>query len=466
MEKQSIHFSFAKALILLVAILFSFTQPSYSFYIQDEDEEQSENVEADQEDADEEETDEEDEADASDIGGDPDHGKELFNADCASCHQVYKESTGPPLHGSTERAPSIEWIYDWVHNSSDLIKSGDDYANQIYEEYNQTAMTHFPDLSEEDIDDILAYVEQPQEKASSGSDDGEEVSDTASSSGGGVPTNLILGILAFILILLVVILFLVNKTLTRFAQEKGVEIYHDERPKRRPLWKLIVENQFIMISFSIVVMLIGSYWVYSYLMQIGVDQGYQPVQPIHFSHKIHAGDNDIDCQYCHTTARSSETSGIPSLNTCMNCHESISEVSEETASKEYSKKFYDDEIAKLYDAVGWDTDQHDYTGETKPVKWVRVHNLPDLAYFNHAQHVSAGKLDCQKCHGTVEEMEVMKQDSKLTMGWCIECHRETDVKMEGNKYYEKIHEQLSKKYGVEELTVAEMGGLECGRCHY
>ena len=192
----------------------------------------------------------------------------------------------------------------------------------------------------------------------------------------------------------------------------------------------------------------------------------QPIQPIHYSHRIHAGDNEIDCKYCHSSARTSKHSGIPSLNVCMNCHKTISEVAPETATEDYSKEFYDGEIAKLYDAVGWNPAEQDYTGEEKPVKWVRIHNLPDFAYFNHSQHVTVAGIQCQKCHGPIQEMEVVYQDAPLTMGWCINCHRETNVRMEGNEYYEKIHEELSKKYGVEELTVAQMGGLECAKCHY
>ncbi|MDG2053065.1 MAG: cytochrome c3 family protein, partial [Flavobacteriaceae bacterium] len=123
-------------------------------------------------------------------------------------------------------------------------------------------------------------------------------------------------------------------------------------------------------------------------------------------------------------------------------------------------------IAKLYDAVGWDDTMQSYTGEEKPVKWVRIHNLPDFVYFNHSQHVTVAGIDCQKCHGPVEEMEIMYQYSSLTMGWCIDCHRETNVDLENNEYYEKIHEELSKKYNVDKLTIAELGGLECGKCHY
>ena len=189
--------------------------------------------------------------------------------------------------------------------------------------------------------------------------------------------------------------------------------------------------------------------------------------PIHYSHKIHSGANQIDCQYCHSSARVSKHSGIPSLNVCMNCHEYIGEYNgEEDLENGYTKDFYTNEIKKLYNAVGWDEERRIYTGETEPVKWVRIHNLPDHVYFNHSQHVNVAGIECQECHGPVEEMEIAYQYSPLTMGWCINCHRESDVKVKDNDYYTKIHEELSKKYGVEKLTVAQMGGLECGKCHY
>ncbi|NJN50328.1 MAG: cytochrome c3 family protein, partial [Polaribacter sp.] len=106
------------------------------------------------------------------------------------------------------------------------------------------------------------------------------------------------------------------------------------------------------------------------------------------------------------------------------------------------------------------------TGKTKPIKWIRLHNLPDFAYFNHSQHVTVAGLECQKCHGPVEEMDEMYQFSPLTMGWCIDCHRETNVDTQSNEYYAKIHEELAKKYNVEQVTIAQLGGKECGKCHY
>jgi hypothetical protein len=215
-------------------------------------------------------------------------------------------------------------------------------------------------------------------------------------------------------------------------------------------------------------LLASAYFAYGALMSVGVDQGYAPVQPIPYSHRIHAGTSQIECKYCHSSARESKHSGIPSLNVCMNCHKSIAEVAPATYQEgrdEYGID-YNKEIEKLYAATGWDTEEQAFVGEPQPVRWVPNHNLPDLAYFNHAQHVTAGKIACQTCHGPVEEMEVMYQYSPLTMGWCINCHRETNVDLQGNGYYEKIHKELSEARGGRQLTIADLGGLECGKCHY
>ena len=397
---------------------------------------------------------------------DPVKGKSLFNANCAACHQLDKKMTGPALRYvekrlSEEEGLDREWLNAWIRNSAAMVKSGDGYANKIYAEYNGAAMTAFPQLSDQDISDILAYTEQDKAAPVAAT---TTTNQAPTHSQGGISKDIILGALAILFGLLALGLFLVNKTLRRFAVANELEI--QEAVKRPSLWKAFLKNQFLLLVSAIFFLLASAYFVYGYFMQLGIDQGYEPIQPIHYSHKIHAGDNGIDCKYCHSSSRVSKHSGIPSLNVCMNCHKSIYEVAPSTATEEYSKEFYDGEIQKLYDAVGWDDAEQKYTGKTKPVKWVRIHNLPDFAYFNHSQHVSVAGIECQTCHGPVEEMEIMYQYSPLTMGWCINCHRETNVKVNDNGYYEKIHEALSKKYGVEKLTAAQMGGLECGKCHY
>ena len=389
-------------------------------------------------------------------------GKKLFNANCAACHKLNKRAVGPALRGISSKYDR-EWLYSWIKNSTAMVKSGDAQAVAIYEEYNGSVMTSFPQFSNDDIDNIIAYTDYvPPAPAITAS-----VPVVSGQASGEISNLIILVALAMVFIVLIIMLFLVQRTLIRIAAASGVDITPPQKPKRTPLWQAFIQNQFLIIVSVILLLLSSAYFAYGFLMQIGVDQGYMPVQPIHYSHKIHAGANQIECKYCHSSARVSKHSGIPSLNVCMNCHRNIAEYNgEEDLENGYTKDFYTKKNKKLYTAVGWDETNQEYTGESQPVKWVRIHNLPDFVYFNHAQHVEVGEIACQKCHGPVEEMEIMYQYSPLTMGWCINCHRETNVKVENNEYYTKIHEALSKKYGVEKLTVAQMGGLECGKCHY
>ncbi|WP_411030060.1 c-type cytochrome [Spongiimicrobium sp. 3-5] len=409
-------------------------------------------------------------------GGDVAKGKSLFNQNCAACHALNRKMTGPALANVASRLAAdegldTEWLYAWIKNSPGMIKSGDAYAVKIYAEYNQAAMTAFPTLSNTDIDDILAYTAAPPPAppvAAAGA-----AGTTGGESSSGISNEIILGALALVFGLLVMMLILVNKTLRRIAEANGVVLEKEKAEKRIPIWKAFAQNQFLVLVSVIFLLLASGYFAYGWMMQVGVDQGYAPIQPIHYSHKVHAGDNKIECKYCHSSARVSKTSGIPSLNVCMNCHKSIYEYkgnpegpTPEDLANGYTNEFYTKEIKKLYKAVGWDEENQKYTGETQPVEWVRIHNLPDFAYFNHSQHVSVAGIECQTCHGPVEEMEIMSQYAPLTMGWCVDCHRETNVKVAGNEYYAKIHEELSKKYGVDQLTAAQMGGLECGKCHY
>lgn len=390
--------------------------------------------------------------------GDVKAGEALYKSNCAACHKLDKKGVGPALRNVAEKYER-EWLYKWISNSQGLIKSGDSKAVALFAEYNNSVMTSFPGLSNTDIDNILAYTSLPKPEPKI-----TVAPVTASNNDDGNLQNIILAVLVLILLLLVTMFYLVAKSLTKLSQANGV--VQKAEPKK-PLWKVFAQNQFLMLVSAILFLLVAAYFMFGFFMQIGIDQGYAPVQPIHYSHKIHAGANKIDCKYCHSSARVSKKSGIPSLNVCMNCHKNISEYNgEEDLANGYTKEFYTKEIAKLYDAVGWDDADQSYTGVEKPVKWIQIHNLPDFVYFNHSQHVNVAGVECQTCHGPVEEMEIMYQHSPLTMGWCIDCHRETNVDLENNDYYEKIHEELSKKYNVEKLTAAELGGLECGKCHY
>ena len=388
-------------------------------------------------------------------------GKNLFNSNCAACHQLNRKAVGPALSGVSEKYDR-EWLYSWIKNGTQMIKDGDPQAVSIWEEYNRSIMTNYPQFSNEQIDNILAYTDYtPPPPVTAALDTAQ-----ASGQGSDLSINIILAVSIVIFTILIVMLFLVQRTLLKIANASGVNIEAEPKKRLKPLWKLVIENQFLMIIVVVGLLLSSAYFTYGYLMQVGIDQGYAPIQPIHYSHKIHAGANQIECKYCHSSARVSKHSGIPALNVCMNCHEYIADYNgEEDLENGYTKDFYTNEIKKLYDAVGWDEENQAYTGETKPVKWVRIHNLPDFVYFNHAQHAQVAKIECQTCHGPVEEMEIMYQYSPLTMGWCIDCHRESTVDKD-NEYYQKVHDELSKKYGVEKLTVAQLGGIECAKCHY
>lgn len=388
-------------------------------------------------------------------------GKKLFKSLCASCHKLDKKLVGPALAGVEEKRTN-EWLKAWIKNNAELRASGDKDAIAIFEEYNGSNMTAFPQLTDQNIDDILYYTTVGEVKKATVA--GAEVA--GQSQGDQAPKWLI-----YILAAAIVVAFLIIGSLLKTISElKGAPKTPGLMGQTAELWQGIKQNTFLKVLTVIFGGLVAAYFLFGTLFKVGVDEGYQPIQPIAFSHKIHAGDNKIDCQYCHSSAKHSKTSGIPSVNVCMNCHKNISEVADDTKvvmdDHTLVKADLDKEIAKIYEAAGWDADKLEYTGNTKPVKWVRVHNLPDFAYFNHSQHVTVGGVACQKCHGPVEEMEEVYQYSPLTMGWCIDCHKATKVDLKGNEYYAKIHEDLAKKYGVEQVTIAQLGGKECGKCHY
>ena len=374
-------------------------------------------------------------------------GKNLFKSQCASCHKLDKKLVGPALGGIETRREN-SWLKAWIKNNAELRASGDADAIAVYEEYNGSSMTAFPALSDQNIDDILYYttvgeLKKPVDTAVAATDQG-------SSSGGGAPSWVIFILAAAIVVAFIMIASLL-KQVNELKGKKKPEVTSDLKRDLHELWEGIKKNTFLHVMFVIFALLMSAYVLFGTLFKVGVDQGYQPVQPIVFSHKIHAGDNKIDCQYCHSSAKHSKHSGIPSVNVCMNCHKNIAEVAETTVveleDRTLGKAELDKEIAKVYKAAGWDADELEYTGNTKPIKWVRIHNLADFVYFNHSQHVTVAGVQCQKCHGPVEEMEEMYQHSPLTMGWCIDCHRETKVDLKGNEYYAKIHEQLAKSMG-------------------
>lgn len=382
-------------------------------------------------------------------------GEKLFKSNCAACHKIDKKLVGPALAGTEDRWGGRDKLYPWIKNATQYLKDnpGDAYAQKLFEEYNKSIMTAQA-LTDAEIDAILDYVAAgPANQTATGATTGAAI---PAGNDGNNTNNLLIG-LCVILFLVILMLINTRRALAQsLAQIKGGNY---EIAASGPV-AFINRNKTLVVFIGLAGMAAVSVQGWFALKGVGVYQGYAPEQPIKFSHKIHAGDNKIDCQYCHHSAYKGKNAGIPSVNVCMNCHNAIQE----------GKRWGKEEISKIYEAAGFDPDQNMYTKEPKPVKWVRIHNLPDHAYFNHSQHVVVGKQQCQTCHGPVEEFDYpMKQHSELTMGWCVNCHRETEVSMEGNAYYDKIHKDLLEKYkdkGIQKFTVEHIGGLECAKCHY
>ncbi|MEO5912259.1 MAG: cytochrome c3 family protein [Pelobium sp.] len=402
---------------------------------------------------------------ASAVAGDAAAGEALFKANCTSCHALNKRVLGPALAGVNDKQ-SNEWLHKWIKNSPAFIATGDKDAVAIYEEYNKAAMTPFPQFSDADIDNILAYIKVEGDKkpdAVAGA-----TGDAAATTDSGVSDFMLIGLIAVVLIAFLVILVL-NKvigTLERLLLKKEGEVIlpadedeeGEEKDRFATVKKLAKNKKFVAFVVLALLITLGSFG-YMDLWNTGVQTGYQPVQPIKFSHELHAGTNQIQCQYCHSGAWKSKNATIPSLNICMNCHKYVQ------ATEKYNGEV-SPEIKKIYSALDYNPETQKYGENPRPIEWVRIHNLPDLAYFNHSQHVKVAGIACQKCHGPIETMQEVYQYSPLTMKWCINCHKETEVNSKGNAYYDKIiaaHDKIKKG---EKITAAVLGGIECGKCHY
>lgn len=389
-------------------------------------------------------------------------GEKLFKSYCASCHSAgANQLVGPGLAGVDEKYER-EWLYKWIKNSMALIESGDAQAIAIYEQYNKVMMPAQP-VTNEDIDAILDYVKAYAEKAPAADAAGAAEASATDQVAAEEPSTSPYIIAAFVVAFLILIIIL--RKVQHIMRVVDARVNDQELPKETSLFDAIgdaiLANKTIVGLLGIVLLVLVAKVGWNAAMGIGVYEGYEPEQPIKFSHKLHAGENGIDCNYCHYSASFSKSAGIPSANLCMNCHTYIQE------GPQYGKE----EIGKIYAALDFDPVTKTYGPNQKPIKWVKVHNLPDHAYFNHSQHVTIGKIACQKCHGPVETYTVGKQWAPLTMGWCINCHKETKVQMEGNGYYDEIHARLPEKLKAQYLedgtiTVSELGGIECAKCHY
>ena len=382
-------------------------------------------------------------------------GEKLFKQNCAVCHSLgANKIVGPGLEGVGTRVPSEEWMAKWIKNNQDVLKGGDAYAKKILSENNGVAMPPFVFFKDEEIAALIKFIKTPPkvEVAAKGPAAGEE----GATKKGINPLALLTGIIAF-LIIIIAVLRGVSHSLKNVQNEKqGIPKEEAVGPwKEIKTWMGFHKRTVAVIILFLLGGFLSSGW-YA-LKDIGVYTGYQPSQPIAFSHKIHAGDNAINCVYCHSGAEKSKTAGIPSVNICMNCHKGISKGPVTGTA----------EIAKIYDAAGWDPNKAEYNKPQKPIQWVKVHNLQDFVYFSHQQHVVVGKQACANCHGDLKTMTVAKQMQPVTMVWCVNCHRTTEVPgMKDNPYYESLHKKLAAKYKGQPITVDKMGGIECGKCHY
>jgi mono/diheme cytochrome c family protein/heme/copper-type cytochrome/quinol oxidase subunit 2 len=375
-------------------------------------------------------------------------GKAVFNANCKTCHKLDQKYIGPALRGATDRN-SAAWVKTWIANSQAVIASGDSYAVALYKEYNNSIMPSYTFLSDAELDGLLSYIEYGDKVDPAAAASGDAAAGGATAAGSGIPNEylgIILGVLVFVLVLILIVLGLIVTVLTKYINKQ--DLPEDDKEfvsQKYDFGKVFKSDAFIILVTALVVAFTAKTAIDG-LYSIGVQQGYAPAQPIAFSHALHAGQYEIACQYCHTGVEIGKSANIPSANICMNCHTHIQNVG--------GKEGISLEIQKIYNAVD----------NNQPIEWVRVHNLPDLAYFNHAQHVAVGGIECQTCHGPIQEMEVVGQHSSLTMGWCIDCHRQTEIATEGNVYYDKLVQLHATSKDA--LKVKDIGGLECAKCHY
>lgn len=317
---------------------------------------------------------------------------------CVSCHNTHELDT-------------LNWYpsaYDIAINSHEqsleeftavLLSPSGQMMSQVHQHY---------DLSEDDLVLIKAYLEEVKEEGLTANKPGI--------------TKKFLYILAIVLVLAAI----TDLTVTRKIRFKFVHVV------------LILACLFYIVDTTV-----------REAIAVGRSPGYAPDQPIKFSHQIHAGQNKINCLYCHNTAEHSKSAGIPSAAVCLNCHQMV--VKEGTRSGSF-------EINKIIRAVE----------NNKPIVWNRVYSLPDHVFFSHAQHVKVGQLQCTECHGAIEEMHIVRQFNDLSMGWCVNCHRDTEVQFIDNAFYESYKElqQALKDGKRDRVSVEDIGGIECMKCHY
>jgi len=390
-------------------------------------------------------------------------GESIFKANCTSCHAVNRKVIGPALKDVDKRWADKGLLKKFILGSQGVIKGGDKYAADLFQQYNGTVMPNH-NFSDAELEGLLAYIKAEGDKPAEVAATPGAAAGTGAADGSSINKFTIGGLILLIIVLIVVIIVLnrVNGSLDRLIRVKNGEVIENfvkAVKEKVSTFKWMLMNKKKVFWFIVIFMGVFSAWGWDQMWNINVNTGYQPTQPIKFSHELHAGINQINCQYCHSGAFKSKNASIPSLNVCMNCHNYVQ------ATEKYNGEI-SPEIKKIYTALDYNPETRTYGTNTKPVEWIRIHNLPDFAYFNHSQHTTVAGLECQKCHGPVQNMPEVYQYSPLTMKWCINCHKATEVNSKGNAYYDKLlaaHEEI--KDG-KKVTAAMLGGLECVKCHY
>ena len=421
-------------------------------------------------------------------------GEKLFKANCASCHHPIKNATGPKMQGVLQKWEDNgegDLIYEWVKNPAELYNSGKSKMAKAIWDWSPTVMTPQGHLSKDEVKSIFAYVDAYAPPATA---QGPALDDTVYEAEDDTVSYwwwIIIGLMVFVLFAT----FGVRRELSEvIAAKEGQEV----DPKKTFIvsarqWAL--RNWFVTVLMIVAVALFSGIELFGRLYQVGVYQDYQPSQPIAYSHKLHAGNMGIECKYCHHSAEKSKHAGIPSVNVCMNCHAVVHE----------GPQYGTEEIDKIHLAAGYNKAKQAYnldangTRIEQPLVWNKAHNLPDHVYFSHAQHVhpNTGNIDCRQCHGPVQNYTLGRVSTTdevnayastdegmekgiiqltkpiLTMGWCIECHNKKEIDLASTGYYEEIHNRLKSRADVhnniledDKVTVKELGGWECAKCHY
>ncbi|MDQ6609553.1 MAG: c-type cytochrome [Bacteroidota bacterium] len=393
-------------------------------------------------------------------------GKTIFSNNCQTCHALDKQITGPALRGVNERGPWTDRanLIKWVHNPGGFIPTTP-YTTQLAAQFGQI-MPSFPQLSEKEINAVFDYIKTAPPPGSNGPSNPNGPAGETQDSGNG---ELIFGIISIVLAIVALILMQVNSSLKKLSDDKERIL----RPEAVPFYR----NKIYIALFALIFFVVGGFYVAKSAIGLGRQKGYQPTQPIYFSHKVHAGINQINCLYCHGSAWESKHAGIPTLNICMNCHKAINEYAKGPQLKDEEGNDINGtgEIKKLLNYAGFTPGPGAVWDPSKghSPEWIKIHNLPDHVYFNHAQHTRVGGVACQTCHGNIQEMNKVYQAAELSMGWCINCHRETKVAFNyndstGNKFYsiyEKFHNDF-RAGKMDSITVKDIGGTECQKCHY